>query len=69
MTKLEYTLKTDSLFKMVFVQYPVLLKNLVCDLLEIPIETISQFILTNPEMPAEAMGEKFCRLVRFANGT
>ena len=27
MRKLEYTFKTDTLFKMLFVQYPELLKN------------------------------------------
>jgi len=62
MTKLEYTFKTDTLFKILFVKYPNLLKDLICSLLEIPIENISQFIITNPEMPAEAIGEKFCRL-------
>ena len=40
MTKLEYTFKTDTLFKMLFVQYPDLLKNLVADLLTIPMESI-----------------------------
>ena len=62
MAKLEYTFKTDTLFKMLFGKNPDLLENLVCDLLEIPIASISQFDITNPEMPAEAMGEKFCRL-------
>lgn len=36
MKKLEYTFKTDTLFKMLFVQYPELLKKLVADLLGIP---------------------------------
>ena len=62
MTRLEYTFKTDTLFKMLFVKNPDLLKQLVCDLLKIPINSISQFEITNPEMPPEAMGEKFCRL-------
>lgn len=33
MRKLEYTFKTDTLFKMLFVQYPELLTKLVADLL------------------------------------
>jgi len=36
MRKLEYTFKTDTLFKMLFVQHPELLKKLVADLLGIP---------------------------------
>jgi len=40
MRKLEYTFKTDTLFKMLFVQYPELLKKLVADLLGIPLEGI-----------------------------
>ena len=62
MTKLEYTFKTDLLFKTLFVQYPNLLKELVSELLGIRIESIGQFIITNPEMPPEIMGDKFCRL-------
>jgi len=62
MTKLEYTFKTDTLFKMLFVKNPDLLKHLVCELLNIKIESIGQFVITNPEMPPESMGDKFCRL-------
>ena len=62
MTKLEYTFKTDTLFKILFVQYPELLKDLICSLLEIPKANISQFDITNSEIPAEAVSEKFCRL-------
>ena len=35
MAKLEYTFKTDTLFKMLFVQHPGLLKQLVSELLGI----------------------------------
>ena len=42
MRKLEYTFKTDTLFKMLFVQYPELLKKLVADLLGIPLEGIGE---------------------------
>ena len=62
MTKLEYTFKTDTLFKMLFVKYPDLLKRLVAELLSIKYDSIEQFIITNPEMPPESMGDKFCRL-------
>ena len=62
MTKLEYTFKNDTLFKVLFVKYPELLKRLVADLLEIRFESIEQFVITNPEMPAERIGDKFCRL-------
>lgn len=62
MKKLEYTFKTDTLFKMLFVQYPELLKELVADLLCIPLESIQEFIIRNPEMPPENLGDKFCRL-------
>ena len=60
--KLEYTFKTDTLFKMLFVQYPELLKKLVADLLGISLQSIGQFAIRNPEMPPENIGDKFCRL-------
>ena len=62
MTRLEYTFKTDTLFKMLFVKYPDLLKQLVAVLLSIKYDSIEQFIITNPEMPPESLGDKFCRL-------
>ena len=62
MTKLEYTFKTDTLFKMLFVQYPELLKRLVSELIGIRFESIGQFTITNPEMPSENLGDKFCKL-------
>jgi predicted transposase/invertase (TIGR01784 family) len=62
MAKLEYTFKTDTLFKMLFVEYPDLLKQLVSELLGIQLESIEQFVITNSEMPPEYMGDKFCRL-------
>jgi len=60
--KLEYTFKTDTLFKMLFVKHADLLKQLVSELLEIRLESISEFYITNPEMPPESLGDKFCRL-------
>jgi predicted transposase/invertase (TIGR01784 family) len=62
MIKLEYTFKTDTLFKMLFVKYPDLLKQLVSVLLSIRLESIEQFEIINPEMPPENLGDKFCRL-------
>ncbi|MCL2809695.1 MAG: Rpn family recombination-promoting nuclease/putative transposase, partial [Treponema sp.] len=62
MTKLEYTFKTDILFKMMFVKNPNLLKHLVCELLGIKIESIGKFVITNPDMPPENLGDKFCKL-------
>ena len=62
MTKLEYTFKNDTLFKMLFVKHPALLKKLVAELLGIPLDSIGQFEITNPEMPPENLGDKFCRL-------
>ena len=62
MKKLQYTFKTDTLFKMLFVKYPELLKELVANLLGIPSGSIGQFTIKNPEMPPENLGVKFCRL-------
>ncbi|MDR2934302.1 MAG: Rpn family recombination-promoting nuclease/putative transposase [Candidatus Adiutrix sp.] len=62
MAKLEYTFKNDTLFKMLFVRHPDLLKRLVAELLRIKLECIEQFEIRNPELPPESLGDKFCRL-------
>ena len=62
MTKLKYTFKNDTLFKMLFTQYQDLLKRLVAELLKIAYESIEEFVVTNPEIPPDVKGEKFCRL-------
>jgi len=62
MTKLEFTLKNDALFKMLFVQYPELLRLLVASSLAIKHESIGQFEIKNPEMPSEFVRGKFCQL-------
>lgn len=62
MHKLRYTFKTDILFKMLFVSHQDLLKKLVAALLEIPLDSISEFVVRNAEMPPEILGDKFCRL-------
>jgi hypothetical protein len=48
-TKLEYTFKSDVLFKMLFMKHPHLLKRLVAMLISIPLESISHFEVTNPK--------------------
>jgi predicted transposase/invertase (TIGR01784 family) len=62
MKLLEHKLTNDILFKMMFVKYPELLKKLVAVLLGIPLDSITEFEIANPEIPPEALGEKFCRL-------
>ncbi len=62
MAKLEYTLKNDTLFKMLFVRYPHLLKRLVAEILHIKLEEIEQFSIMNPEIPPAALGDKVARL-------
>src|SRR5215469_1930702 len=62
MIKLEYTLKNDLLFKLLFVKYPDLLKRLVAALLGIPYASINKFQITNTEIVPEEVGKKFCRL-------
>jgi predicted transposase/invertase (TIGR01784 family) len=62
MTKLEYTFKTDTLFKILFTKYENLLKKLVAELLSIEYDSIEQFIVINPDISPEELGRKFCRL-------
>jgi len=62
MTKLEHTLTNDILCKLLFTKYPDLLKRLVAELLAIRYDDITEFLITNPEMPPETIGDKFCRL-------
>ena len=62
MTTLEYRFVNDILIKMLFVQYPHLLKRLVANILGIPLASITQFVITNTEIVPEHLGEKFCRL-------
>jgi len=62
MTELKYKFTNDTLFKMLFVTHPELLKKLVAVLLRIKIDSIGSFQIRNPEMPPESLGDKFCRL-------
>ena len=56
MSKLQYTFKTDTLFKMLFVQHQDLLKELVAELLGISQESIDQLIIRNPDISSENLG-------------
>ncbi len=62
MIELEYKFTNDILFKMLFVKHPSLLKKLVATLLKIKLDSITAFEITNPEIPPEFYGDKFCRL-------
>ena len=62
MTELKYKFTNDTLFKMLFVAHPELLKRLVAVLLKIRVGCIANFLIRNPEMPPESLGDKFCRL-------
>ena len=62
MTELEYTFTNDTVFKILFVQYQDLLKRLVAKMLNIELESIEEFMITNPDIQSDIIGEKFCRL-------
>jgi predicted transposase/invertase (TIGR01784 family) len=52
----------DILFKMFFVKNPGYLKRVVGMILKTPLESITEFTITNSEIPPEEIGDKFCRL-------
>ena len=62
MSKLPYTFKTDTLFKMLFVKHEDLLKKLVAALLGISLDSIQRFAILNPDISPENLEDKFCRL-------
>jgi predicted transposase/invertase (TIGR01784 family) len=62
MTELAFTFTHDTLFKMVFVNHPDLLQQMVSIMLCIPLDSITEFEIRNPEIPPESLGDKFCRL-------
>ena len=62
MTRLKYTMQTDTLFKILFTKYPDLLKRLIAELLGIQYESIEEFAIVNPDISPEELGKKFCRL-------
>ena len=62
MAELKYKLTNDTLFKMMFVKYPNLLKRLVAELLGIQVGSIEKLTVRNPNIPPEEVGKKFCQL-------
>ncbi|MDR1088297.1 MAG: Rpn family recombination-promoting nuclease/putative transposase [Coriobacteriales bacterium] len=62
MTELKYKFTYDTLFKLLFVNFPDLLKRLVAAVLTIEAASITEFEIVNPEIPPESLGDKFCRL-------
>ena len=62
LTELKYKFTYDTLLKMLFVKFPGLLKRLVAAVLGIAVDSISEFMITNPDIPPEAIGDKFCHL-------
>ena len=62
MAKLKYRLTNDILFKLFFVKYPEFLMRLIALILRIPLDDIKQFQVSNPEIQAEEIGGKMCRL-------
>ena len=62
MAELKYKFTNDVLFKWLFSKNEDLLKSLVAKMLGISETDIFEFAITNPEIPADIIGEKFCRL-------
>ncbi|MDR0948482.1 MAG: Rpn family recombination-promoting nuclease/putative transposase [Lachnospiraceae bacterium] len=60
--QLKYPMTNDTVFKMYFVKYPQFLKRLVSIVLQTPLESITEFTITNTEMPPEFMNGKFSHL-------
>jgi predicted transposase/invertase (TIGR01784 family) len=54
--------KLDVVFKTLFVRHKNLLKAFISDILDIPKGDIENLVITNPEMPPEALDGKFSRL-------
>jgi len=62
MAKLEYEMTTDTLFKIFFVKYQDLLKNLVSLVLGISVADITKFEIKNPNIEPSELGGKHCVL-------
>ena len=62
MSKLKHRFTTDLLFKQLFKKNPHLLKQLVSQLLKIPINNITQFEVRDTEIPPATIDSKYCRL-------
>ena len=62
MAELKYKFTNDVLFKWLFTRHQDLLKRLVAGMLGVQLDSIAEFIVSNPEIPPEIIGEKLCRL-------
>jgi predicted transposase/invertase (TIGR01784 family) len=62
MANLKYELTRDTLFKLFFVQYQDLLKNLVSQVLNISVADITAFKINNPNITPKELGGKHCVL-------
>jgi len=62
MAKLKHTFKTDILFKLLFIRHPDLLERLVANLMGLPVGSIADFRITNPEILPNVLDGKFCKL-------
>lgn len=54
--------KPDIIFKKIFTDNKDMLHFFVADMLDVPQESISDIIITNPELPPETLSEKYSRL-------
>ena len=54
--------KLDIIFKKFFIENEDMLHSFVASMLDIPIESISEINITNPEIPPESITGKFSRL-------
>ena len=61
-SKLKYTFKTDTMFRMLFTRNPELLRRLVSALLGIGFESIESFEVVGADLAPDRMEDKFCRL-------
>ena len=62
MTELKYKFTNDVLFKWLFTKNEDLLKSLVAGMLGITQSSITEFVIINPEIPPDIIGDKLCRL-------
>ena len=54
--------KLDIIFKKIFTDNKEMLHSFVADMLDVPQESISDIIITNPELPPETLSDKYSRL-------
>jgi predicted transposase/invertase (TIGR01784 family) len=62
MTELVYKFTNDALFKLFFVKFPDMLKRLVAMMLGLRLDSITEFLIINPDISPETFGDKFCSL-------